>query len=356
MKRLSQFLVVTLICLVSVSSTPGQKQRVPDPIADPTVGRREFKLPPEQVKLIEFLEQLPGRNPVETEHENPEAPVIGVSLYSRKVTDDVVKSLKVFPKLRKVYLQSTAVTDAGLKELKALKNLKELRVFSDQIGDEGLKEVGQLAGLEVLELGSPEVTSAGLHEVGKLKNLRQLSLGCMAITDANLKGLAELKRLERLNVVHSQLSEPAIAALRKASPKLTNQESIMFDRVPPILGARPLKVAAGDDALQKLLKARYNAAVAELLNQFWQFLYARGTLDAMYDTCDRLTRAGLELHPAPADQVLFLERLLELAKIVEQMQEARVDSGRISPEYLERSRYQRLDLEVQLHRLKDKAK
>jgi len=308
---------------------------------------------------------VPGRgDSIETADDKPESPIIGIALFSRKVTDDVIKALKVFPKLRKVYLQSTSVTDAGLTELcQTHPALKELRVFSDQVGDAGLKAISQLTGLEVLELGSPEVTSAGLKELRNLKKLRVLTLGCLAITDGDLKALDGLKDLEQLNIVHAQLSEPAMNALLKALPKLAHLANdrrevrpVVFERVPPILAARPLKAAAGDDPLQKVMKARYNAAVSELLAYFWEYQRGQGSLDVMYDACQRLTRAGLDLHPARADQILLRERLLELARIVEETQEARYDAGRIGVQYLERSRYERFDLEVQLQRLKQTAK
>lgn len=312
------------------------------------------ELTPEQKKVVKTLQEMQGRPAIETEDRDPTGPVVGIVLVTARATDDVVRSLKVFPKLRRIQLTDTSVTDEGIKELRAFKGLKELFLMSDKVGDAGMKEIGDLTNLVSLELICPEITEAGLKGLRNLKNLRKLTLGCLSITDANLKDLAELKNLEHLDVAYVQLSDTAIAALGKAHPMLDINNC--FTRVPILLAAKSLKPAAGDDALQKAMKARYNAAASELRDRFREFLAGRGSIDVLYETCQRLTRAGMELTPNRDDQIVHLEKLLQFAIGVEAISEARFDAGRIGNAELQRSRYERLDLEVQLGRLKQKPK
>lgn len=132
-------------------------------------------------------------------------------------------------------------------------------------------------------------------------------------------------------------------------------------KVPTLLTAKPVKEDPKDDDLRKLLKARYNEAVAEMEARYKEFLSGRerGTFDAMVEVAQRLVQSGLELNDKPAERAALLAQYVELTKEVEKIAQARFDVARIPVDELHRARYQRLDAEIQLLRAKrevDKAK
>ena len=130
------------------------------------------------------------------------------------------------------------------------------------------------------------------------------------------------------------------------------------EKVPTLLTAKPLKVDPKDDELRKLLKARYNEALAEAKGyyEFEKLPVDRIiNFDDLYGRWQRLVQAGLELCDKPAEKVTLLTQYVELTKDLEKAEQKRFDAGRV-PEYaLHRARYQRLDAEVQLLRAKREA-
>jgi outer membrane protein TolC len=70
-------------------------------------------------------------------------------------------------------------------------------------------------------------------------------------------------------------------------------------------------------------------------------------------------QAGLELWDKPAEKVALLTQFVELAREAEKIAQTRHDAARASVVELHRTRYQRLDAEIQLLRARreaDKAK
>jgi hypothetical protein len=130
------------------------------------------------------------------------------------------------------------------------------------------------------------------------------------------------------------------------------------EKPPALLTAKPLKVDPKDDELRKLLKARYNEALAEAKG-YYEFeklpVDRLINFDDLYGRWQRLVQAGLELCDKPAEKVALLTQYVELTKDLEKAEHKRADAGRV-PEYaLHRARYQRLDAEVQLLRAKREA-
>jgi hypothetical protein len=127
------------------------------------------------------------------------------------------------------------------------------------------------------------------------------------------------------------------------------------EELPAIFKGKPIPPAAGDDELRKLLKERYNAAVAELGGRYQMFLAGRGTFDSLFDGARRVVHAGLELHDKPADQIALLTGYVELARKIEKINQARDEAGRIMRQELDYARYMRADAEIQLLRAKKAA-
>jgi hypothetical protein len=132
-------------------------------------------------------------------------------------------------------------------------------------------------------------------------------------------------------------------------------------KAPALLTRLPLKVDTKDDEMRKLLKARYNEALAEVegLTRMFQMAVAGVSYDSVAEARQRLLQAGLELCDRPADKVALLTQFVELSKETEKIAQARLEAARGSDSAIHRFRYQRLDAEIQLLRAKreaDKAK
>jgi hypothetical protein len=147
------------------------------------------------------------------------------------------------------------------------------------------------------------------------------------------------------------LSETSPAQdLKPAPPELLKEVEL-----PALLKAKPLQEDPKDDELRKLLKARYNEAVAETSIVYVQYVRINGRLDSFIEATQRLLKAGLELHENPTEQVKLLNQYMELTKDAEKAAKLRNDSGQAHPSELPRARYYRLDAEIQLLRAKRQA-
>src|SRR5262245_32490170 len=81
-----------------------------------------------------------------------------------------------------------------------------------------------------------------------------------------------------------------------------------------ILKAQPLKHAAGDNELQKLLKDRYNAALMATQARL-RFLEAgQCPIEEVLEDAKLMLRSELELSDAPADRVKVREKQLKIAQ------------------------------------------
>jgi hypothetical protein len=114
---------------------------------------------------------------------------------------------------------------------------------------------------------------------------------------------------------------------------------------PPIIA----RLDPNDDEILTLRKHCYFAANRELTARFEAF-YAgtqMGTIDSMIDTITkRLVPAELALSDRPADKVVAHQRALTYLKIMELVNETRYQAGRISPQDLEQTRFERLMMQV----------
>jgi hypothetical protein len=131
------------------------------------------------------------------------------------------------------------------------------------------------------------------------------------------------------------------------------------EKPPALLAAQPHKEDPQDDELRKLLKARYNEALAEAKTYYEDEKSPRDRLihyDDLYGRWQRLVQAGLELCDKPAEKVSLLTQYVEVNKDMERGIQERVDVGREVEYALHRARYQRLDAEIQLLRAKREVK
>jgi uncharacterized protein (TIGR00725 family) len=125
---------------------------------------------------------------------------------------------------------------------------------------------------------------------------------------------------------------------------------------PAILSAKPLKIDPRDDPLRKLLKERFNYALAEIEARYHRCLAGTGTDEVLFEAAQRLLQAGLEVADTAEARLKLREQYLELAREVERIIALKVEAGKEQIAELERARYFRADAEIQVLREKAKAK
>jgi RNA polymerase sigma factor (sigma-70 family) len=109
-----------------------------------------------------------------------------------------------------------------------------------------------------------------------------------------------------------------------------------------------------DDALRKLLKERFNAALGEVQALHKRIETGAATVDLLADAGRRLQSAGLEVYDDPKEKVALLEQYAALAKEVEHIIDVQHQAGRANVADWHRARYFRADAEIALLRLKGK--
>lgn len=137
-------------------------------------------------------------------------------------------------------------------------------------------------------------------------------------------------------------------------------------KLPAILSAKPLIKDRNDDAMRKLLKARYNEALSEARDYYTYQKFAsehgptlRSDPDHLYAMWQRVVHSGLELCDKPEEKVALLTAYLEVTRKAEKVEQERYEAGRCRIGDVNRAKYERLDVEIRLLRAKrepDKAK
>ena len=119
---------------------------------------------------------------------------------------------------------------------------------------------------------------------------------------------------------------------------------------------KPVPIAAGDSELQKKLKERHNVAVKLLEERVNE--YKRGVRDIspVFEAARFTAEAKLDLAENAAARTAVLNQLLDVAKLIESNLAQQLAKGFGSKADLERARYARLTLEVELLRAEHKAK
>lgn len=157
------------------------------------------------------------------------------------------------------------------------------------------------------------------------------------------------------------LAASLLAVLAGTSPggePASRRSEVKF---PAFLSAKPLQPDPKDDELRKLLKERYNAALAEARDYYAyeQLVNGRPWLldgpDAEYARWNRLVDSGLELCDKPADKVALLTKYLELAKDTELVEKLRSEAGERRAGSYQRAKFERLQAEIRLLRAKREA-
>ena len=117
---------------------------------------------------------------------------------------------------------------------------------------------------------------------------------------------------------------------------------------------KPIDVAAGDSDLRKKLKERHNSAAKLLELRIADYRKGLRDVSAVFDAAHLAADSKLDLAENADQRTKVLEEGLELSKEFEAFLQKQVDGGVGSKAELERARFARLSIEVQLLKVRQK--
>src|ERR1700719_258616 len=140
-----------------------------------------------------------------------------------------------------------------------------------------------------------------------------------------------------------------LVALPAFQPSVHAQQALKFSPgVLEVLKTPALEIKDDEDPLVRLKKERFNAALNEAKARF--DLYKRGLtkLPALIEVGERLFGAQVGLYDKPEDRVRVLQRQLDVYLEAEGNLERQVKEGLATQADLERLRYNKASLEIDL--------
>ncbi len=157
--------------------------------------------------------------------------------------------------------------------------------------------------------------------------------------------------------VFALLSFAAVAVTRAQAPQLTYETDV-------ILGTDPLNsqqfakykfgLLAAD--VRELRRAKLDAARTAYDNRYKEFLAGRGTLDFLIESDGRLLEAERENARDATEHLAALEKYWLHMKVIEEINQARYDAGRVAIQDLAQSQDYRLEAEIWLLQAREKMK
>jgi hypothetical protein len=117
---------------------------------------------------------------------------------------------------------------------------------------------------------------------------------------------------------------------------------------------KPIEPAAGDSELQQKLKERHNVAVKLLELRVTEYKKGVRDIAPVFDAARIALDAKLDLDPSAKARIAVLEQSLELARQMEGNLQQQIDKGFGSKGDLERAKFARLTVEVELIKAKQK--
>lgn len=143
-----------------------------------------------------------------------------LSLGHTDVSDEGLRHVAGYDRLRWLDLAFTNTTDDGVTRLEGARSLKQLGLEKTAVTDRSLAIVGRLEQLEELDLAGTRITDQGLAALAGLRNLKLLWLSGTAVTDAGLTHLEPLSKLETLHLEGTRVTPAGLSRLRVKLPRL----------------------------------------------------------------------------------------------------------------------------------------
>jgi hypothetical protein len=131
------------------------------------------------------------------------------------------------------------------------------------------------------------------------------------------------------------------------------QAAKLSPKVMAVVNAPPLEIKEDDAPLLRLKKQRFNAALNEAKARF--DLYNRGLtrIPDLIEVGERLFSAEVDLYDKPEEKAQILQRQLDVYNEAEANLEKHVKQGLATPADLERLRYNKLSVEIDLFNVRN---
>jgi hypothetical protein len=131
------------------------------------------------------------------------------------------------------------------------------------------------------------------------------------------------------------------------------QAAKLSPKVMAVVNAPPLELKDDDPPLLRLKKQRFNAALNEAKARF--DLYNRGLtrIPELIEVGERLFSAEVDLYDRPEEKAQILQRQLDVYSEAEANLEKQVKQGLATPADLERLRYNKLSVEIDLFNVRN---
>ncbi len=133
-----------------------------------------------------------------------------------RLHDDLLVSVKKYPKVQKIIFFSANVGDRGMIHLQGLRELRDLTINSINLTDQGLANLKGLPSVEKLNVTNTKVTDAGLEHIKAWPALRSLRLAHTLVSDAGLKTVKEMAKLEELYLMGTAVTDAGLAQLAES--------------------------------------------------------------------------------------------------------------------------------------------
>jgi hypothetical protein len=117
---------------------------------------------------------------------------------------------------------------------------------------------------------------------------------------------------------------------------------------------KPVEIAPGDTDLQKKLKERHNSAARLLQDRVEEYRKGLRDVSLVFEAARLAAEAKLDLATTPEARLAVLEQTLEVARLAENHLHSLREKGFGSAGDLERARYARLSIEVELLKARQK--
>lgn len=122
---------------------------------------------------------------------------------------------------------------------------------------------------------------------------------------------------------------------------------------PKVLGfMKPVEIVAGDGELLKKQKERHNVAVKLLEVRVTEYKVGRSDIGPVFEATRLTAEAKMDLAETAEAKVAALELVLEVARLIESTLQQQIEKGFGSRADVERARYARLTVEIELMRAK----
>ena len=120
-----------------------------------------------------------------------------VQISGDSVTDEMLRQLATFGRLRNLRLFNTKVTPAGWECLRKLPRLGMLEIEAEKVSDADLEKIATIDSLTALSIPAEKITGAGIEFLRRSRGLRFLRLDGL-VDGTVLERLSDLPALEGL--------------------------------------------------------------------------------------------------------------------------------------------------------------